>query len=893
MLRSSTSGQPQTALVPLSTSEPLCSKTRQKLSRLLDQCYLHNKVDTKAVRKLNQLVAQYAPELRQACTTSAAVTADKLTAAVALMNRVNKVILDNSLLDFVPLALGQLFNVLHGHKDMLELLKQQDGAKVAEVNEAISVTSKRFEVEADHQKQSAAKEVADLTAQRANLQALLDATILREISHLRWNCIFTKHNQALSKALCEAEQRDMNSTQQLSAARQQIADITDELKDTKAKSADLKVQLSAEADQRRKTEESLVNVKAELQDKTEQVLSDEHEAERLKAELKQAEAKMLNELKELQQQLAAEKQRTASAEKEHQQHCNELQSALAAEQRELAEEKEAGTAAADRAASLQVQLEAAGHAACTLQSQLTAVQQDLAAEQQRHQAAQQTVASLELELQATKQEQLAAEKQRHISTQQMCLLHCTEMQSALEAQQQVFAREKDAGMAAADRAASLQVQLEAAGRAACSLQSQLAAVQKDLAAEQQRHQAAQQTVATLEFQLQDAKQLADTLPAEVPNSHPHSAGIEVPSRRPQEHPQGADTPAGSLSPDHTMLLVQSRPANPVANDGSIVEGQSVEHMSISLVDPHVKLLAVEDGVTLGGSTPQPGSGSPNTAQGLESLSSPAPQQPVIAHASGDPSVTPANVDPAWTPTADADCLAPAVDGKSTMGGVASEPLANKHCTVQDNRTAVSPAAPAVPATHLVESAHAPEGSDVTPSMVDPVCTPTVDADSMAPTEKEQSTVGATASEIISNKPCTAQDSLKSKAPPAQLDAVAQAGPHPAPCESPASPQLVEEVRQLQQQLEALKLSHKVDKCARLEASIAPMQAAIQAAEEHAAAAEVQAATAEQRAAAAEAAAAAALEAAQLQVNPHSSHPATGLSTMRPQVTSITPGVAAR
>ena len=42
-------------------------------------------------------------------------------------------------------------------QDMVELLKQKDGAKLAEVNEAISVTSKKFEVEADHQRQSAAK----------------------------------------------------------------------------------------------------------------------------------------------------------------------------------------------------------------------------------------------------------------------------------------------------------------------------------------------------------------------------------------------------------------------------------------------------------------------------------------------------------------------------------------------------------------------------------------------------------------------------------------------------------------------------------------------------------------------------------------------------------------
>lgn len=105
------------------------------------------------------------------------------------------------------------------------------------------------------------------------------------------------------------------------------------------------------------------------------------------------------------------------------------------------------------------------------------------------------------------QQQLAAEKQRSATAEKQYLQQQTELQSAFEAQQRDFAREKEAGMAAADRAASLEAQLEAAGRAACTLQSQLAAMQQDLAAEQQRHQAAHQTMATLEFQLQHAKQV--------------------------------------------------------------------------------------------------------------------------------------------------------------------------------------------------------------------------------------------------------------------------------------------------------------------------------------------------------------------------------------------------
>lgn len=36
------------------------------------------------------------------------------------------------------------------------------------------------------------QEVADLTAQRVNLQALLNDAISREVNHLRWNCVYTR-----------------------------------------------------------------------------------------------------------------------------------------------------------------------------------------------------------------------------------------------------------------------------------------------------------------------------------------------------------------------------------------------------------------------------------------------------------------------------------------------------------------------------------------------------------------------------------------------------------------------------------------------------------------------------------------------------------------------------
>ena len=42
-------------------------------------------------------------------------------------------------------------------QDMLELLKHKDEEKTTEVIEAVAATSQRFEVEADHQRQSAAK----------------------------------------------------------------------------------------------------------------------------------------------------------------------------------------------------------------------------------------------------------------------------------------------------------------------------------------------------------------------------------------------------------------------------------------------------------------------------------------------------------------------------------------------------------------------------------------------------------------------------------------------------------------------------------------------------------------------------------------------------------------
>lgn len=42
-------------------------------------------------------------------------------------------------------------------QDMHELLQQKDGAKVAEVNEAVAEVSKKFELEAYHLRRSAAK----------------------------------------------------------------------------------------------------------------------------------------------------------------------------------------------------------------------------------------------------------------------------------------------------------------------------------------------------------------------------------------------------------------------------------------------------------------------------------------------------------------------------------------------------------------------------------------------------------------------------------------------------------------------------------------------------------------------------------------------------------------
>ena len=120
-------------------------------------------------------------------------------------------------------------------------------------------------------------------------------------------------------------------------------------------------------------------------------------------------------LQELQQQLVAQKQTMAGVQQEHLQHCKEMQSTLASQLREPAQQNEAATAAADRAASfeaqledagratssLQGQLEAAGSAASSLQSQLVAVQLQLATEQKRHQDAQHAVANLELQLQVT------------------------------------------------------------------------------------------------------------------------------------------------------------------------------------------------------------------------------------------------------------------------------------------------------------------------------------------------------------------------------------------------------------------------------------------------------------------------------------------------------------
>lgn len=65
---------------------------------------------------------------------------------------------------------------------------------------------------------------------------------------------------------------------------------------TETESAELKVQLSAEANQGRSTRESLVQVQAELQEATGRAVSAEAEAEVLKTDLREAKAKALHDL---------------------------------------------------------------------------------------------------------------------------------------------------------------------------------------------------------------------------------------------------------------------------------------------------------------------------------------------------------------------------------------------------------------------------------------------------------------------------------------------------------------------------------------------------------------------------------------------------------------------
>ena len=60
-------------------------------------------------------------------------TSDKLRAAVALMNNAKTVINENDLLEFVPLALGQLYRLLHGHKVCLHLNLEADTASLCKL----------------------------------------------------------------------------------------------------------------------------------------------------------------------------------------------------------------------------------------------------------------------------------------------------------------------------------------------------------------------------------------------------------------------------------------------------------------------------------------------------------------------------------------------------------------------------------------------------------------------------------------------------------------------------------------------------------------------------------------------------------------------------------------
>ena len=74
------------------------------------------------------------------------------------------------------------------------------------------------------------QEVAELTAAKDSLQVMLNDAMVREVSHLRWTCVHTKHSRHLSQALSDAQVREADSARQLSAAKQRISQISDELK---------------------------------------------------------------------------------------------------------------------------------------------------------------------------------------------------------------------------------------------------------------------------------------------------------------------------------------------------------------------------------------------------------------------------------------------------------------------------------------------------------------------------------------------------------------------------------------------------------------------------------------------------------------------------------------
>ena len=73
------------------------------------------------------------------------------------------------------------------------------------------------------------QELEEVKALKDSVQVLLDEAIIREVNHLRWNFVYTKHNRALGTALCDAQRQEAKSAQQLSAAKQTIKDLAHEL----------------------------------------------------------------------------------------------------------------------------------------------------------------------------------------------------------------------------------------------------------------------------------------------------------------------------------------------------------------------------------------------------------------------------------------------------------------------------------------------------------------------------------------------------------------------------------------------------------------------------------------------------------------------------------------